>query len=106
MPTEIPFMKLALKQLDQGVLLPVKVIPGSSRTRIVGLLGDVLKIQLAAPPEKGKANQELIRTLTRLFNLAKSDIQLISGHSHSRKDILITSLTFDKIKLILAPYLE
>ena len=36
---------------EDAVLLPVKVVPGASRTKIVGPLAGRLKIAVAAPPE-------------------------------------------------------
>ena len=40
-----------------GVRFPLKVVPGSSRDRIVGLLGDALKIAVSKPPADGAANK-------------------------------------------------
>lgn len=40
--------------------LRVKVIPRGAKTEIVGTMADgTVKIKIAAPPEKGKANDEL-----------------------------------------------
>jgi uncharacterized protein YggU (UPF0235/DUF167 family) len=51
--------ELDIKQLDGSVLLTVKVVPASSITRIAGMLENILKVKVAAPPEKGKANKAL-----------------------------------------------
>lgn len=63
--------------------LKVKANPGMSKTEIKGILkiGDeeILKINIAAPPEKGRANLELIRFLAREFKAGKNKVNLISG---------------------------
>jgi len=50
----------------------------------------ILKIPIQAPREKGKANQELVRTLSKLFGLPQSQIQIIRGQTTSQKLIKIT----------------
>ena len=63
----------------QGYLLRLTVVPGAQRTQVVGLYGDRLKVRLAAPPEKGAANRELIDFLARSLNLPKSSLKLTAG---------------------------
>jgi hypothetical protein len=63
----------------QGYLLQLTVAPGASRTRVVGLYGDRLKVRLAAPPEKGAANRELLDFLARSLNLPKAAFELVLG---------------------------
>jgi uncharacterized protein len=72
---------------SQGYILRLMVAPGASRTAVVGLLGDRLKVRVAAAPEKGAANQELISFLARALNLPKSVIKLKSG-SQSRQKVV------------------
>jgi uncharacterized protein (TIGR00251 family) len=43
--------------------IAVWVVPGSSRSTIDGLHGDRLKVRVAAPPEEGRANEEVARLL-------------------------------------------
>lgn len=69
--------------------LLVAVIPNASRTEIVGWHGDALKIRVAAPPVDGKANRELIHYLAKSLDIAKSDIEIISGHMNKRKRLLL-----------------
>ncbi len=46
---------LSIQEGDEGIVVVAKIVPGSSSTRICGLLDGMLKIKVAAPPEKGNA---------------------------------------------------
>jgi len=63
----------------QGYLIRLTVVPGAQRTLVVGRHGDRLKVRLAAPPEKGAANRELIAFLARALRLPKSSFKLTVG---------------------------
>jgi len=64
--------------------LRVKVIPRSAKTEIAGTMADgTVKIRIAAPPEKGKANDELIRCLAAHYGVSR--VEIISGHTASLK---------------------
>ena len=71
--------------------LQVKVIPKSPRTAFVEWMGPeadgsrTAKIRLKAAPEKGRANEELIRFLAESCGCGKEDILIISGHTSTRK---------------------
>lgn len=73
------------KAVVSGWELRVKVVPGSSRSRIVGPLGDRLKIQVAAPPEDGKANKAVTEVLAGWLDLPISAVELVSGASQPTK---------------------
>ncbi len=60
------------------------VTPGARRTEVVGPHGDRLKIRLAAAPEKGAANRELINFLARALNLPKDAVRLLGTQSRSK----------------------
>ena len=70
--------------------LRVKVIPRSPRTEIAGTMADgTLKLRIAAPPEKGKANAELIRFLAQHYNVAPDAVEIVSGHTAGLKLVRI-----------------
>ncbi len=73
----------------QGYLLRLTVVPGAQRTQVVGLHGDRLKVRLAAPPEKGAANRELIAFLARALNLPKSSLKLTLGAQSRTKVVAV-----------------
>lgn len=85
-----------------GVELCIKVVPGASRSRIAGPLGDALKIQIAAPPEKGKANEAVIALLAKTLQCPRSDVSLIAGATSPRKTFLVRGMTLDVVISALA----
>ena len=70
--------------------LRIKVVPGASRSEIVGVLGDRLKIRIAAPPEKGNANQALLLLIADW--LGTKNIELVSGHGNVEKTVRVAGL--------------
>jgi uncharacterized protein len=79
----------------QGYILRLTVVPGAQRTQVVGLHGDRLKVRLAAPPEKGAANQELIAFLAKALDLPKSSLKLTGGSQSRTKVVAVYDLSPD-----------
>lgn len=72
------------------IVIRVKVIPKSSFNAIVGLLSDgTLKVRIAATPEHGKANEELISFLAEEFGTHKQSITILSGATDQLKLVKI-----------------
>ena len=69
----------------------VRVRPGASKTQAKELLQDgSVKIAIAAPAERGKANAELTRFLAKEFGVAPTKVQIISGKTAPHKLLRIT----------------
>lgn len=70
--------------------LKVKVVPGSSRSQIVGMMSDgTLKVKIAAPPERGKANAELRQMLARAYGVKPRDVVILSGETSPLKRVRV-----------------
>lgn len=68
------------------MMLKVKVTPRSARTEFAGEMADgTLKVHVAAPPEKGKANEELCAFLSRHYGVARESVEVVSGQTSARK---------------------
>ena len=75
-------------------ILRIKVITNSSKTKISGKFFDeknqeYLKINVAAVPEDGKANEELIKFLAKEFGVSKSKIEITKGENSRIKTVHI-----------------
>ena len=71
----------------------MKVVPGSSRDRIVGALGDALKIAVSKPPQAGAANQAVIALLAQVLGVPEPSLQIRRGHANPRKEIFVAGLS-------------
>ena len=94
---------LDLQQSDLGVLVPVKVVPGASRSKVVGILNGALKVAVAAPPEKGKANKALIKILAETFDLPKNRVSIEQGQCSPHKVVLLHGANADHVRDRLQP---
>jgi uncharacterized protein (TIGR00251 family) len=90
-----------LKHISGGVEINIKVVPGASRDRIAGVLGDALKIQVAAPPEKGKANKSVCALLAEAVGVHSRDVAVVSGHTSPRKVVRIMGTTVGALRAAL-----
>ena len=70
--------------------ISVKVIPKSSRDEIADKLDDgTWKIKVTAAPERGKANAAVCELLARHFDVPKSRVEVVSGHTSHLKQVRI-----------------
>lgn len=86
-------MTLALRAIDGGVQFAVKVVPGAARDRIVGPYGDALKVQVAAPPEAGKANARLCELLAEALGVPTRAVTVVSGQQNPHKVVAARGVT-------------
>jgi hypothetical protein len=84
---------LTVEEIDGSVVFKVKVVPGSSRTAVCGLHGEMVKIKISAAPEKGKANKCLLDFLAKLLGVKKKDISIISGKTSAVKGVQIAGIS-------------
>lgn len=75
----------AIEPSEGGVLIRVKAVPGARSDRVVGPLGDRVKIRTSAPPEGGKANRAIAGLLARALGLRSRDVRIVTGHGSAEK---------------------
>ncbi len=91
-------VEIGVRDVPGGAVIPVKVVPGSSRDRIVGVLGDCLKIATSQPAEKGKANKAIADILAKAMGVSKKDVTLISGSTSPRKEFRIAGMSCEQVR--------
>jgi uncharacterized protein len=85
-----------------GTLLEVKVVPGASKSRVAGPYGDGIRVQVAAPPERGRANEALCEILAQALGIARRDVTVVRGAGSPRKTVHVAGLAPDEVARRLA----
>ena len=80
---------LFITETDQGIAFRIYVQPRASRNAVAGIHGDALKVRITAPPIDGEANKMCIQYLAKSLGLPKSSLEIVSGHTGRRKQILV-----------------
>ncbi len=86
-------MQIPFRKTKEGILIEVKVEPRSSRKGISGVMGDMLKVKLTAPPVEGEANDQLIEVISEATGVRKSDVRIVRGHSSKKKTVEIKGIS-------------
>jgi uncharacterized protein len=76
---------------NKEVYLRIKVLPGAGKSAFLDTMADgTIKIAVAAAPEKGKANQELIKFLATEMGVRRYQIEIISGAGDRTKLVKVS----------------
>jgi uncharacterized protein len=85
--------------------LPVRVQPGASRARFVGLWNGKLKVAVTAPPDKGRANDEVCAFVASALGVRASAVRIASGE-RSRDKVLALELAPEVVRAALLAHLD
>jgi len=72
--------------------ISVTVSPGSVKPGINQIKDREFRVKVKSPPEKGKANKEVIERLAEYFSISKSQVSILRGHTSRKKIIEIKSI--------------
>lgn len=82
-----------------ALLIEIKVKPQSGRQLCTLDKSGLLKCFLKSPPEGGKANEELIKFLSKALSIPQNSINIIRGAS-SRSKLLRIDAHLDRTALL------
>jgi uncharacterized protein (TIGR00251 family) len=81
--------------------LTLKVRPGASKTAFAGRHGDAWKLQVAAPPVDGKANEAIVRFLAKLAGVPLAGVRIVTGVTGSMKIVELDGIEPDALDRVI-----
>jgi uncharacterized protein (TIGR00251 family) len=90
--------------LESGgsISFAVKVHPRAHKNEITGIVGDVLKLAVTAPPVEGKANQAVIEFFADFFAIPRSSVSIASGETSRNKVVRVSGVSTQRVREWLA----
>ena len=82
---------------DGKVELRVHVQPGAGRTAVQGVHGNALKVRVAAPPEKGRANDACAALVAELADVKAAAVSLAGGETSRAKRFEVQGVDVDEL---------
>ena len=79
----------------------VKVHPRAKRSALTGRFGEAWKLDLAAPPVDGKANDECVRFFAELAGVARSRVHIVSGATARLKVVEVEGMDQQALERLL-----
>lgn len=76
-----------------SVTLSIRIQPRASKNEVVFMEDGGLKIRLTAPPVDGAANEALMKFLSTALSVAKSQVEIVSGHTSKNKIVRILGVS-------------
>jgi uncharacterized protein (TIGR00251 family) len=77
------------------VRIAVQITPNAKKTEVIGVLDDALKLRLQAQPIEGRANEALVKFLSRSLKVPKSAVVITHGLTSKRKLVEVGSDALD-----------
>jgi len=77
---------------ETSVTFSIRVQPRASKDEIMRMEDGSLKIRLTAPPVDGVANEALVKFLAVQFDISRSRIEIVSGHTSRNKIVRIEGI--------------
>ncbi len=72
--------------------LRLRVTPGATRTELAGRHGDAWKVRVSAAPERGRANDAVVRLLANRLGVPRDTVSVVSGQASRDKVIELRGL--------------
>ena len=78
-----------LAETPRGLTVQLKVVPGASRTQVAGVLGDRIRVAVAAAPQAGRANRAVCQLLADVFGVHRCHVVVVSGMTRPLKTVVV-----------------
>ncbi|MDE1149208.1 MAG: DUF167 domain-containing protein [Azospirillaceae bacterium] len=101
--------KAAVEAVNGGVRVYLRVTPRASRNAVLGPMDgpegrQLLKVAVTTVPEDGKANEAVLKLLSKAWRVPKSSLTIVAGQTDRNKVVQVAGDAGELLAVILAPW--
>lgn len=89
---------LEIRQRSDGVSITVRVTPKARQANIGGIHDGALKVAVTEPADRGRANDGVVRAVSDLLQISRSQVAVLTGHTARRKTLLTIGVSAEVIE--------
>ena len=78
---------------EPSTRLKLRVVPGAGRSEVVGRYGEAWKVRVGAAPERGRANEALLKLLSEQLGVRPAELSVVSGRTGRDKVVELRGLS-------------
>lgn len=82
------------------ISIKIHAKPGCKHNGITDMNSEAVSVQIAAPPVDGEANTELIKYISTILGVRKSNITLDKGSKSKEKILLVSDVSLDVDEIV------
>lgn len=87
---------------SRTVRLRLRVSPGAGRAAVIGRHGEAWKVRVTAPPERGRANSDVVGLIADSLGVRRPDVRIVAGASSRDKVVELSGMTLEEAERRLA----
>lgn len=84
-----------IRAVDGGVEVDVLVVPNASRSGVIGVHGDRVRIRVASPPEKNKANAAVVDLMKHATGARR--VEITRGRTGRHKTVVVSDVSLKSV---------
>lgn len=84
---------LSIDDSADGAIVAVRAQPGAKRNALIGVHAGMLRVAVAQPPERGRANDAIVALLASEFGCKRNQVAIVSGETSLRKRVLFRGIS-------------
>jgi len=82
-------IEAAVEATQDGIVIRVRAQPGARRNGVTGVREGELCVAVTAPPDRGRANDAIVKVLAETLSVPRSRIKILSGDTNRHKRLLV-----------------
>ena len=80
-----------------GVVLRVRAQPGARRNGVTGVREGELCVAVTAPPDRGRANDAIVKVLAKTLGVARGRVKILSGETNRHKRLVVDGVAVEGV---------